>query len=121
MPMCDNNLLSQFQIRTVVTVLNTKALSLKLITLLRDEFAIGGKEMAIQNTICYYGRHFGCVTMLQNSDCRRCADRLTDAVSAGHLKHNANQLHETAMSSARPHLYASKLSKERITVKYTLR
>jgi len=77
--------------------------------------------MAIQNTACYYGRHFGCVTMLQDSDCRRCADRLTHAVNVGHSIHNANQLHETAMSSARPHLYASKLSKERITVKYTLR
>jgi len=76
--------------------------------------------MAIPNTACYYGRHFGCVTMLQNPDCRRCADRLTHAVNAGLLMHNASQLHETAMSNAGAHLHASKLRKEHITVKYPL-
>jgi len=76
--------------------------------------------MAIQNTACYYGRHFGCVTMLQNPDCRRCADRLTHAVNAGSLTHSANQLHETAMSSAGAHLNTIKLRREGITAKYPL-
>jgi len=76
--------------------------------------------MAIQNTACYYGRHFGCVTMLQNPDCRRCADRLTHAVNAGSLTRSANQLHETAMSSAGAHLNTTKLGREGITARHPL-
>jgi len=76
--------------------------------------------MAIQNAACYYGRHFGCVTMLQNSDCRRCADRLTHAVNAGHVMNNANQLHETAMNGARAHSNTPKLRQGPSTVKHLL-
>ena len=109
-----------FRYETVVTVLDTKPVSLKLITLPRDEFAKEEKKMAIQNTACYYGRHFGCVTMLQNPDCRRCSDRLTHAVNAGRLPSSANQLHETAMSSARAHLNTTKLHRESITARHLL-
>jgi hypothetical protein len=37
--------------------------------------------MTLDNTACYYGRHFGCVNVLQNPDCRLCAERLTHAVN----------------------------------------
>lgn len=76
--------------------------------------------MAIQNTACYYGRHFGCVTMLQNPDSRRSADRLTHAVNAGRLPRSANQLHETAMSRAGAHLNTTELRRESITAKHPL-
>ena len=95
-------------------------MSLKLITLPRDEFVIGGESMAIQKTACYYGRHFGCVTMLRNPDCRICADRLTHAVNVGSLTNSANQLHETAMSSAEAHLNTTKFCREGITARHPL-
>jgi hypothetical protein len=37
--------------------------------------------MAINTTACYYGRHFGCVNVLMDPDCRLCAERLTHAVN----------------------------------------
>jgi hypothetical protein len=37
--------------------------------------------MAIDTTACYYGRHFGCVNVLLDPDCRLCAERLTHAVN----------------------------------------
>lgn len=104
----------------VVTVSDTKPVSLKLITLPRDEFVIGGESMAIQNTACYYGRHFGCVTMIRNPDCTRCADRLTHAVNVGSLTNSANQLHETAMSSAEAHLNTAKFCRDGITARHPL-
>jgi hypothetical protein len=66
--------------------------------------------MAIQNTACYYGRHFGCMTMLQDPNCRRCADRLTHAVNAGSFPRSANQLHETAMSNVETHLKTTQIT-----------
>jgi hypothetical protein len=35
----------------------------------------------IDITACYYGRHIGCVNVLQDPDCRHCVDRLTLAVN----------------------------------------
>ena len=37
--------------------------------------------MATRNTACYYGRHIGCLNATNNSDCRLCAERLTNAVN----------------------------------------
>jgi len=32
---------------------------------------------------CYYGVHFGCLCVTRDSNCRRCAERLTNAVKYG--------------------------------------
>lgn len=37
--------------------------------------------MAIKNTACYYGLHFGCINTFNDPDCRKCAERLTHAVN----------------------------------------
>jgi hypothetical protein len=36
--------------------------------------------MIAKNSVCYYGRHVGCVNV-NDPNCRRCAERLTDAVN----------------------------------------
>ncbi|MGB8311764.1 MAG: hypothetical protein WCE81_07870 [Halobacteriota archaeon] len=37
--------------------------------------------METKSTACYYGLHFGCVNTFNNPDCRKCAERLTNAVN----------------------------------------
>jgi hypothetical protein len=39
---------------------------------------------------CYYGVHFGCLCAGRDPNCRRCAERLTNAV---------NYAHDTAVST----------------------
>jgi hypothetical protein len=45
--------------------------------------------MIAKNSACYYGRHVGCVNV-NDPNCRRCAERLTDAV---------NQVQKTARAT----------------------
>jgi hypothetical protein len=37
--------------------------------------------MAMKNSACLYGLHFGCVNVRGDSDCTRCVERLTNAVN----------------------------------------
>lgn len=36
--------------------------------------------MTMKNTGCYYGLHFGCINTFNDPNCRKCAERLTNAV-----------------------------------------
>jgi hypothetical protein len=37
--------------------------------------------MVTKNSGCYYGVHFGCLNVALDAHCRRCAQRLTNAVN----------------------------------------
>ena len=37
--------------------------------------------MVTKNSVCYYGAHFGCLNAASEPNCRRCAQRLTNAVN----------------------------------------
>ena len=37
--------------------------------------------MVTKDTGCYYGVHFGCLCAARDPNCRRCAERLTNAVN----------------------------------------
>jgi hypothetical protein len=37
--------------------------------------------MLMKDTGCYYGVHFGCLCAARDPSCRRCAERLTNAVN----------------------------------------
>jgi hypothetical protein len=37
--------------------------------------------MVTKSSGCYYGVHFGCLCTARNPNCRRCAERLTNAVN----------------------------------------
>ena len=37
--------------------------------------------MATRSSGCYYGVHFGCLCAARDPNCRRCAERLTNAVN----------------------------------------
>jgi hypothetical protein len=52
--------------------------------------------MATKNTACYYGLHFGCINTFNDPDCRKCAERLTNAV---------NQVLRPATTSESKHMF----------------
>ncbi|MGA7076601.1 MAG: hypothetical protein WBZ42_08695 [Halobacteriota archaeon] len=37
--------------------------------------------MVTKDTGCYYGVHFGCLCAARDPNCRRCAERLTNAMN----------------------------------------
>ncbi len=56
--------------------------------------------MAPSNDICYYGLHFGCLNALHDTECKRCAERLTHAVQS--VLHPAQERKERSEISKGP-------------------